>query len=283
MVMPKTDAASGARDALRNCAAQIASAKTAVLTTDDPEGPHQLRVGLRRLRAALWLYATTIHGDAARSMAAEARWLAREVGHTRDLEMVAGLLAPRMKGPAGRGPLAGLTAAASVERARLRAVLQEARAEALLVALTDVTEGKFSADAVPLTPLAADRLNCQWRKLRRAARQLTRQGANERHKMRKRAKMLRYVLDLTDPLWPHDRTAKFHKRLARLQDGLGRLNDASVARRVLEQLVAAGALAADAQDVLATAVDRLDHDAGKDLADLPGLWRKLERTPRPWR
>lgn len=281
--MPETDAASGARDALRACAAQIATARTAVLTTDDPEGPHQLRVALRRLRAALWLYAPAIGRIPAWRMATEARWLAREVGQTRDLEMVAGLLETRLGGVAGRGAIAGLTAAAGIERARLRVLLHEARTEALLAGLAGAGVGTGGATSVPLATLAADRLDHRWQRLRHTTRHLARQSAQERHAMRKQAKKLRYVLDLTNPLWPDERNARFHTRLARLQDGLGRLNDATVARRIVQQLGATGALAANAQGMFNAALNRLDRDTATDLADLPRQWRKLARTPRPWR
>ncbi len=42
-----------ARDVLRECFAQIGANIEAVRAGDDPEGPHQVRVGLRRLRGAL--------------------------------------------------------------------------------------------------------------------------------------------------------------------------------------------------------------------------------------
>ena len=45
-----------ARDVLRDCHAQIAANLVVVAGSTEPEGPHQLRVGLRRLRTAFAVF-----------------------------------------------------------------------------------------------------------------------------------------------------------------------------------------------------------------------------------
>ena len=49
-----------ARDVLRECVDQVAANMVVVARLDDPEGPHQLRVGLRRLRSAFSVFGAVL-------------------------------------------------------------------------------------------------------------------------------------------------------------------------------------------------------------------------------
>ncbi len=54
----------------------------------DPEGVHQLRVALRRMRATLAQLASETGSTEAEALAAEAKWLASEMGDARDLDVL---------------------------------------------------------------------------------------------------------------------------------------------------------------------------------------------------
>ena len=56
---------------------------------DDTEGPHQLRVGLRRLRSAFLVYKSALESPEMARLSGEAKWLGQEVGGLRDLDVVA--------------------------------------------------------------------------------------------------------------------------------------------------------------------------------------------------
>ena len=75
-------------DILRECLEQIAANKAVVQDLADPEGPHQLRVGLRRLRSAIAALSTVVDSPEMMRLGQEARWLGREVGKLRDIEVV---------------------------------------------------------------------------------------------------------------------------------------------------------------------------------------------------
>jgi triphosphatase len=59
-----------------------------VLGSDDPEGPHQLRIGLRRLRTALRAFRPLIDLPATRDLNKHARSLAGIIGELRDADVL---------------------------------------------------------------------------------------------------------------------------------------------------------------------------------------------------
>ena len=60
---------------------------------------------------------------------------------------------------------------------------------------------------------------------------------SERHDVRIALKRLRYALDFFGSIFNSEPKKKFIKRLARLQDDLGRMNDVVVAKTMLARLV----------------------------------------------
>jgi CHAD domain-containing protein len=116
-----------------------------------------------------------------------------------------------------------------------------------------------------------------WRVLRkRHARWMgTAQGAErmpqaERHRVRIGAKRLRYVAEGFASLYRKKRMEAYLAALSRLQDDLGRANDAAVAERLLAELAAPAAFAAFAGGWL----------AAETRASLGDLARALDRVDR---
>ena len=79
------------RDAFRTigiaCLGQIIGNEPAVLR-DDPEGVHQMRVGLRRLRAGMSLFSDLLRDPQTAAIKSELKWLAAELGPARELEVL---------------------------------------------------------------------------------------------------------------------------------------------------------------------------------------------------
>ena len=88
-VDPAQIAEHAARDVLRDCLDQIATNFVVVRKLDDIEGPHQLRIGLRRLRSAFSVYKSALESPEMGRLNGEAKWLGQEVGRLRDLDVVA--------------------------------------------------------------------------------------------------------------------------------------------------------------------------------------------------
>src|SRR5262249_36158535 len=87
-----------------------------------PEGVHQMRIGVRRARAALALFEPLLPSDRVRFFRSELRWLRRELGAARDLHVFASGLLPTIAVPRTRYPA---FARLRVEGAALRAQCYE--------------------------------------------------------------------------------------------------------------------------------------------------------------
>ena len=94
-----------ARDVLRDCFAQISVNMVVVAESEAPEGPHQLRVGLRRLRTALDVLGPSLGGSAIEALSEKARSFGHVVGALRDIDVLIGDVV-------GPGTAGGLDAAA---------------------------------------------------------------------------------------------------------------------------------------------------------------------------
>ncbi len=95
-VAPPPDAPVGeaAAAVLRACVAHACANVEPILASDDPEGPHQLRVALRRLRAALRFLGLREADPRWLGLDAEAAALADAAGRVRDLDVLeSGVLA----------------------------------------------------------------------------------------------------------------------------------------------------------------------------------------------
>eukprot|EP01034_Spumella_vulgaris_P030176 gene30176-37344_t len=77
-----------------NCREQIAANHAAVARGNAPEALHQMRVGLRRLRSALDLYAPLL--ELPEALRADLRWLGEQLGAARDWDVLASSTLPRM-------------------------------------------------------------------------------------------------------------------------------------------------------------------------------------------
>ena len=71
-----------------SCLRHLAANERAVLARD-AEGVHQMRVGLRRLRAAISLFGDIASGPDANAIKEDLRWLTKELNRARDLDVLA--------------------------------------------------------------------------------------------------------------------------------------------------------------------------------------------------
>lgn len=75
------------RRIISTCRSDLHRHHNVVLTSSQPEGIHQTRVVLRRLRASLGLSRDAIDNSELRGIDSEARWLSDECGPARDLHV----------------------------------------------------------------------------------------------------------------------------------------------------------------------------------------------------
>ena len=220
-VDPDQIAEQAARDILRDCLDQIAANFVVVRKLDDIEGPHQLRIGLRRLRSVFSVYKSALESPEMARLSDEAKWLGQEVGRLRDLDVVATT--------SSDGRLRSMRTSRDCRLSRKRShdrpangatmsahSLSAARAQAFLIDLAQFVETRgwlVSADfaqtgrlAVPVIDLAQRGLNKRWKKVSKAAQGLETLTAEQRHALRKELKKLRYAVEFFAPLFPSKRS-----------------------------------------------------------------------------
>ena len=113
---PEMSAGAALRRIARSCAEQIVGNEAAVLA-GMPEGVHQMRVGVRRLRAILSAFAPLLPKDEYRRLSDELRWLGNVLGVARNLDVFAdGLVAPAIEVDRRRARCDGARAPPFAER-----------------------------------------------------------------------------------------------------------------------------------------------------------------------
>jgi CHAD domain-containing protein len=113
---------------------------------------------------------------------------------------------------------------------------------AQLHALRWLHEAPWRSDAAraePLLRFARGSLERAHARLLKRARRIDWLNERKRHAVRIAVKRLRYACDFFSACFPRQAVQPYLRRLAAVQDTLGELNDAAVARRLLHELEAA--------------------------------------------
>jgi len=191
---------------------------------------HQIRVGLRRLRTALRMFHQAVPDAGLRSE--RAGKLARELGATRDRDVMAEALWPALARV--QAPLVALPQAAVQldPKTIIRSV--EHQIELLrLIEHSDIYTGNEVAPPEPTSQTLCEELALSlesgWRSVRRKARRFDELSEEDRHRLRRQLKRLRYGLDFSSSLLPAGKLRKMTRALAQAQEALGEYNDTVVA------------------------------------------------------
>jgi CHAD domain-containing protein len=238
----------------------------------DPESLHDMRVGVRRLRALLRAGRELVATDTT-ELDGRLKQLGQVLGEVRDLDVLLARLETEAAALGGEDSqraeplLASLRTDRSCCRARLLAAL---RSDEYLVLLDDTArtldELEPSGSAVILDELADEAAA----RLRRAVRKLPETPANEDlHAVRKKGKRARYAAELAGQ-------KKLVKKAKRLQDVLGEHQDAVVAAERLREL-AAGAASEQAL-VAGRLVEREEERRAIARDEWPQAWLELRKT-----
>lgn len=299
---------------LRSCADQIlANASQIASGEHGADHVHQLRVGLRRLRSALDLFdvpssvtepGAPLPGTGSGALIAGARCLFRALGAARDEAVIEGEFnaemtkAMRTAGvPVGRlVPQVGQSSSppAPVELLRQPAhqnllldlldTLQpnevtSAAASTALAAASDIDIPPIAV-AVPqvakLRTLLSARLDRWHAQVVRDARRYGRLDDRQRHRLRKRAKRLRYAAEFSAGLFKTKAARRYLKVLRALQERLGAVSDVLMAMQTFGQRGPADPQAMFALGWLAAHRERLLVSAGPELkaiAKVDRFWK----------
>ena len=267
----------------------------------DPEGVHQMRVSLRRMRSALAVFKGIIDAQGCQVLNDELKWLADSLGAARDWDVfINEILGPVYGVGIDRDGLALLRQRATVERTlgygEAAAAIGSVRYTKLVIGLAKfidtqawvpTAEPDAAALRAPVDAVSGDILSHAYKKLHKKARGLRDMDIADRHRVRIALKKFRYTSEFLQALYPNADVRCFNKALARMQDQFGHLNDVSVAEDLLARLIAVkGGTLAERRRVVAAAGQVMGwharglHDLeDKFLAD----WKALKSAPVFWR
>jgi triphosphatase len=238
----------------RACVRQLL-ANVPPLQASDPEGLHQVRVSLRRLRAAISLFGQLLQDNQMAALKGELKWLSGECGPARELNV----FMERLLEPFARRHQEEEVAAlrdevkdryeASCSRARAATDTERFRALVLdVLTWTEIGDWTRGDDDLrrtllvrPLARTAAEQLHRRHRKILKRGKRLDTLSPQKRHKLRIATKKLRYASDFFVDVFPGARSTRRHRRfvdgLKRLQDCLGELNDIAVHEALTAELI----------------------------------------------
>ncbi|HEY0419362.1 MAG TPA: CHAD domain-containing protein, partial [Acetobacteraceae bacterium] len=303
---PAATVAEGFRHIIRTGIAHILANTACVLAGSDPEGVHQIRLALRRLRSAFTVFAPAIGSPEAAELVDGLRWLSERLAPARDRLVLAERFfrpfAAAHPGLPGLDSLAGdLAAASAAATAQAADALRRQQFTALLLRLGAWLESgrwqhgersgpESAADAVPdrpLAELAGPWLELRAARLHKAGRPLAKSAAGERgaagldaagrHRLRLRVKRLRDAAGFFRGLYPPASVRGWLDAAEPLQTALGEINDADVARRLV------AAAARRETHAAAAALDAWIKAAGRNRrSELPRRWRDFATMPPFW-
>jgi len=289
-----------------SCLRQMVANEAPSLAGEDPEGVHQLRIGLRRLRSAVSLFAKALPGDVADPLRGRLRELMAAFGPAREWDvLVEETLAP-LRQRAGEDPgLARLDRIARAARQeghrRLRQAIGAPEHTDLKLTLLELLAADWSPYAerpappdwrsapwtAPVGGFADLTLGKRHRALRKFGRAHHAMTLEELHELRIAAKKLRYAADFFRQLYKKRRVRTYIGALAGVQDCLGAINDGAVGRqRVSEAWERLGGLSrrstrrARAEGAVEGWFAAVEH---LELSAFEKAWARFLETRRFWK
>ncbi len=266
---------------MRGCLDQFAANEVAFTAGGGSEAIHQLRVSIRRMRAAFSAFSSAVPPDEVADFRTDLQWLQQIFGPLRDWDVFCNETLSAFRSALPNHD--GLRALASDARAARGQTLIAARE-----ALASVRHGLFQVrlerwlekdageEGPRLGEFAAKAMAKRDRKLRRAGKSLNGSTPERLHDVRIAAKKARYAAEFFRDLFGGKATRKYLRALRRIQDGLGAMNDANMARRLVNEI------RRDDREISALLDGWFAARIVASRSDMEALWRKFERAPRYW-
>ncbi|HVJ52454.1 MAG TPA: CHAD domain-containing protein [Aliidongia sp.] len=283
--------------AIGRAAAADFRAETGTLETGlQPERIHQARVAIRRLRSLLTVFRDVLPPRARMALAQDLGGLASMLGHAREWDVfLAETLEPMIKAVGDGAGFGTQRFAAAVlrEEAADRALAAIKAPGFMAISLTlaawfdagiwpePPTAEMKALLASPLEAFATRLLRKRHRKLLAAVERLKDPRPQELHQIRIGVKKLRYTAEFMHSLFPAKPFRQYLAGLKELQQVLGTLNDADVARKLALRLSApnkeagahlAGLITGWTAAEMAAATKRLG-EAWADFAETKRFWK----------
>jgi triphosphatase len=223
-----------------------------VMLAGEPEGIHQMRVAVRRLRSVLSALKPMLPPENRRWASEELKWLSHALGPARNWDIfVASLVRPVSDVLSANQELEHLVRA--VERRRhavfdeaKQAILSERYTKSMLslfrwFAARGWREQPLSEHAAlllaPIANIAPKLIQQCYCRVRKRSKRFAEQTPTQRHRLRIALKKLRYIIEFLESLFDEVQVRTFVNQMKSLQDCLGHANDVRVAYDLLDELL----------------------------------------------
>jgi inorganic triphosphatase YgiF len=279
-----------------------AAANARAVRGGNTRGIHQMRVGLRRLRAAISVFKELLRGRETEEIKTELKWLTDQLGPAPDFDV---LIERRVRPMHRSAPITaeldtlehdlGVKRDAGLERAKAAVDSERYRELGLRTALW-LANGEWSMSPEPLSvahreraaaDFAGEHLAKRTKKILKKLENIEELDPQRRHKLRISVKKLRYAAEFFAGLFDKRKQPiqrrRFAKILKNLQGSLGNLNDIEVHKRLAATVAhprkrsrkqAEKALAMGGQEHLQIASCIAEAEkAGEQLSDLRKFWK----------
>jgi inorganic triphosphatase YgiF len=226
----------------------------------DRNALHQMRVAMRRLRAAISLFSAVVADDRAEAIKTELRWLAQELGPARDLDtLLFEVIKPLRKQHTNEQGLVSISKMFTRKRLksyrRAQEAGQSARFRTLVLDTAEWVEAgpwSTSEDALmrtrremPIETYAAEQLSHRRKRIRRRGKRINDLNPQQLHRLRIQVKKTRYATEFFSGVYPGKKSAqqckKIKSSLMQLQNCLGRVNDIVTHKALFADIIASRA------------------------------------------
>jgi CHAD domain-containing protein len=219
----------------------------------DEDALHRMRVALTHLRACILFFSPMIQDSDCTPVRDELKWLNRQLGVVRDLDVAIGRIEAARSGKE-LPPFTLWKQKRTRKHRALARTLQSARYRRLIEATskwiengpwsTETGKAAEQARSVPLIDYALHKLSRWEKRLLKMSRKLDSLDVEKRHRLRLLNKKLNYAIDSCQELFSDKRFAKQAtalKHLRKAQRYLGQLNDDARERVLARKLGGKGA------------------------------------------
>jgi len=234
----------------RSCLAHLLRNEPAALA-DQPEGIHQMRVAVRRLRSVLSALKPMLPAEHYRWTSDELRRLAKALGPAPNWDVfTTNLLTPVKRALPLERDLKQLAETAEQRRRGAyddakQAILSQQHTSGILKLgrwfeargwRDQLTSEHAALLLESIGDVAPGLVERRWRQSRKRSKRFDELTPPQRHKLRIAVKKLRYTIEFLHSLYDKGKVKAFMKRLVPLQDDLGQINDVRTAHELVAEI-----------------------------------------------
>ncbi|MEM9105718.1 MAG: CHAD domain-containing protein, partial [Pseudomonadota bacterium] len=280
----------------RSAASQVLDNWISLSQSDDSEVPHQLRIGLRRLRVCLRIFQSHLTSEDLKRLSEEARDMGRLVGDLRNADVLLEDIAhPAIDALGSNKQHRAMIKHLEESRQDLRKHVREAmdserwtHFKLNCMLFEQAVDRAFLSAATPspdetVEAVAERELERTWQRVLKKGRNFSQHTIEQRHDLRKTLKSMRYASEHFLQLHSGDEPDLFFSKLRQLQNVFGYLNDVAMAEELDASIAADMHDRKDLQRSMAAIVAWHRERSDRAMQKADQRWQKLLQTRLFWR